>query len=136
MGITMPFLDLPFDRPEELYGSFARAFAKEMNETFENIHEIEDKALFLVIGATGAGKSSFINHMLGYSFEQKRKGRYNSYEIKVDGLPFDAKYAGMGSRQSVTTAASLYTKGDIAWCDTPGFFGTDEGRHRAEAFSL
>ncbi len=130
----MPFLNLPFDQaPEYLYGTFAVEFAQIMKNDIENIYETKGKDLFLVIGPTGSGKSSFINRMLGYHFIKDEEG---SYVINPDELNVDSVFAPMGNEDSVTTAAHLYTAGDTVWCDTPGFWGTDESHRSAEALSL
>jgi|GEM_PF-3756442 len=79
----------------------------------------EKKEIVLVLGNTGAGKSTGINYMLGCEMQRTRSS-YGTYVA----VPVDTgrEFAKIGQTlASETRYSQVYENGDVAYCDCPGF---------------
>lgn len=92
-----------------------------LSESFPKIESVKDEDIVWVIGNTGAGKSTFVNYMLGCKFEKKTNKFGKSYAA-----PQDKVFAEIGeSFRSKTVSPEAYKGNDkLVFCDCPGFIDT------------
>lgn len=87
-------------------------------ESFEKIQASSGKELVLVIGKTGAGKSTTVNYLLGCQMQEKEDD--DSLELSDKSTLPPAAMGNGGS--STTTYPGTYTdKEGFIYCDCPGF---------------
>ena len=94
-------------------------------EAFEAAENAIDKDIVLVIGNTGAGKSTTINYLLGCPMEERDNDETGTATIVVS--PGAQEYAVIGHNISIseTVYPKVFDSGaDFFYCDCPGFAGT------------
>lgn len=89
-----------------------------MSEAFSKIKSAEKKEMVLVIGNTGAGKSTTVNYLLGCELQAEESLNGNI------AVPIGEIYAEMGNdSESKTFYPEVFTNGKdpLLYCDCPGF---------------
>ena len=100
----------------------------------EKLQQVRGKNLVLVMGRTGAGKSTLINYLQGYTFsrtEDENTGDFILDKLPMDSPPLDSPEIGHGS-PSKTLYPDIYPLSQNTYvCDTAGF-----GDNRGETEKL
>ena len=96
---------------------------EKIEKIYSKIREAENKDIVLVLGNTGAGKSTLINRLLGCKMEPKKiKAKRTAHPLG----PREDYYPRMGTGwKSETDHPEIYTK-NFNYCDCPGFEDTRE----------
>jgi TPR repeat protein/GTP-binding protein EngB required for normal cell division len=122
----------------------AKAYAERFYaDIFPALNSAHEQTLVLVVGRTGAGKSTLINRLLGHKFEYVINDK-GEWSMKVTNASKNALklYAEMGQGRSTTRAPRLFpvTHEEIAntitLCDLPGFSDTESNRRKEHRFHL
>jgi len=83
--------------------------------------EAKGKDVVLVIGNTGAGKSTFVNYMIGKKMKETRKRSSLTKGVECEDDSAPAALIGHGS-DSATDFPKLYSDDlNLTYCDCPGF---------------
>ncbi len=108
-----------------------------LKEAFEQLKPIKDKDSVIVIGQTGAGKSTTINYLMGSklgNIEVEQKNEKTGKVLKkkmLAVLPGETEYAKTGIK--AFNSETLYSQGTVvgpdgfSYVDTPGFEDTRKG---------
>lgn len=88
-----------------------------LEDSFPKIQSAQGKKMVLVIGKTGAGKSTTVNYLLQFPLKIGKGGK--AYPIN----PSDKPPAKMGdSAEAITTIPEPYVgQNGVVYCDCPGF---------------
>jgi ABC-type lipoprotein export system ATPase subunit len=95
-----------------------------LSQASNNLKIAKDKEIIIVLGKTGAGKSTLISYLQGYNFElvlNKQTGDYNIKKLLTEKSPANSPKRGHGTH-SCTLLPELYPiSSDLYICDTAGF---------------
>lgn len=87
-------------------------------DALPKIKPAENRDIVLVVGNTGAGKSTLIDYLLGCKMKKEKRG------IRTIAVPEDPKLevAKIGNNmESETLYSAIYSNSEFSFCDCPGF---------------
>ncbi len=97
---------------------------------FDHIKKIENQEIVLVVGNTGAGKSTSIGYFLGGQFAQKTNGVGDAvYEYSSVGAPLPKIGQALGTSETLYAQAFGVEDQQVLLCDCPGFNDTRGGQY-------
>jgi putative ribosome biogenesis GTPase RsgA len=95
---------------------------KNVSEFMQSIPNVNGRVIVLVLGSTGAGKSTFINFMNGCTMTRMKRNE-DSYEFQIE-VAQDSKVPAkvkIGHGTSSETSVPCIVENDgVIYCDCPG----------------
>ena len=92
-------------------------------QAFDHVERMRGKEVVLILGNTGAGKSTLVNYLMGCTLEQKEHEETGEPYVQTVETPYAAIGHAHEDADSKTENIEFYQDPQLAWgyCDSPGF---------------